>query len=66
MKDETSTQKRWLNADDLFKEYGFGISNQHKLRTNKKIPFSKIGRYIRYDRIEIDKWLELNRVDTIA
>jgi len=60
------TQKRWLNPKNLADEYGFGESNQAKLRMERKIPFSKIGRYIRYDRIEIDKWLELNRVDTIA
>jgi len=58
--------KRWLTTDDLFKEYGFSKSNQDKLRMNRKIPFNKMGRYIRYDRLEIDKWIENNRVDVIA
>jgi len=57
---------RWLTPDELFKEYGFSKSNQDKLRMNRKIPFCKIGRYIRYDRLEIDKWIESNRVEMRA
>jgi len=58
-----TTPKRWLNGDELANEYGFSKSNQAKLRMKNKIPYSKIGRYIRYDRIEIDKWLEHNKIE---
>jgi hypothetical protein len=62
--EETPTLlKRWLNQKELLKEFGFGISNQAKLRMKNKIPFSKIGRYIRYDRLEINKWLENNKIE---
>ena len=60
------TSKRWLSPKELASEFGFSESNQAKLRMDNKIPFSKIGRYIRYDRIEIDKWIENNKVDMIA
>jgi predicted DNA-binding transcriptional regulator AlpA len=31
--------------------------------TKLRIPFSKIGgKFIRYDRLEIDKWLETHKV----
>jgi len=67
MKNEQQTPlNRWLSPNDLFREYGFSTSNQDKLRMNRKIPFSKIGRYVRYDRLEIDKWLENNKVDMTA
>jgi len=67
MKNEQPTPpNRWLSPNDLFKEYGFSTSNQDKLRMNRKIPFSKIGRYIRYDRKLIDLWIENNKVDMIA
>ena len=55
-------EKRWFDPDDLFKKYGFTKSNQAIMRMEKRIPFSKIGRYVRYDRIEIDKWLENHAV----
>ena len=55
-------QKRWMSPDDLELEYGFSKSTQAKMRmanNSSTIPFSKIGgKYIRYDRFAIDKWLE--------
>jgi predicted DNA-binding transcriptional regulator AlpA len=58
--------KRWLSPDDLEVEYGFSKSTQAKMRmasNSSTIPFSKIGgKFIRYDRIEIDKWLESHQV----
>lgn len=63
---ETSTQKRWLNPKELADEYGFTESNQGKLRMRRAIPFSKMGNYIRYDRLEIDLWLESNKVEVVA
>jgi len=63
MREEKTTLKRWLSPDDLFKEFGIGLSNQQKLRTNRKIPFSKVGRYIRYDLNKINQWLENNSID---
>ena len=61
-----TTLKRWLTPKELFDEFGFGLSNQAKLRMKQLIPFSKVGRYIRYDRLEIDKWLENNKVKMLV
>jgi len=59
-------QKRWLTPDDLKVEYGFSKSTQAKMRmanNSSTIPFIKIGsKYIRYDRLAIDKWLEEHEV----
>lgn len=63
---ETLTSKRWLNPKELADEYGFTESNQGKLRMRRAIPFSKIGNYIRYDRNEIDLWIESNKVEVVA
>lgn len=58
--------KRWLNPSDLEQEFGFSKSTQAKMRmanNSSTIPFSKIGgKFIRYDRNEINKWLEEHRV----
>lgn len=58
--------KRWLTPEELEAEYGFSQSTQGKMRmasTGSTLPFSKIGgKYIRYDRYLIDKWLEHNQV----
>lgn len=53
--------KRWLNPSELEAEYGFSKSTQAKLRmvsNSSNIPYSKIGKFIRYDRLAIDAWIE--------
>jgi hypothetical protein len=54
--ENTNFQKRWLTPENFFQEYGFSLSRQAYLRSQRRIPYSKIGRYIRYDRLEIDQW----------
>ena len=49
-------QKRWLSPQDLFTEFGISKSTQNKMRMDNKIPYSKVGRFIKYDREKIDKW----------
>ena len=57
--------KRWLNPSELEIEYGFSKSTQAKLRmvsNSSNIPFSKIGKFIRYDRFAIDAWIEAHTI----
>ena len=58
----TTIQKEWLTPKELEYEYGFSVSRQAKLRMEGKIPYSKIGKYIRYSRTAINQWLEDARV----
>ena len=39
---------------------------QSKMRMKRAIPFSKVGGFIRYDRLELDKWLEGHSVVRVA
>lgn len=63
---EAKGQKEWLTPHDLFDEFGFSLSTQAKYRMDKKIPFSKIGKYIRYSRKAIDAWLEDHAVGGVV
>lgn len=57
--------KRWLSPAELETEYGFSKSTQAKMRmasNSSTLPFSKVGKFIRYDRYEIDSWLEEHQV----
>lgn len=64
---ETIDKKRWLTPLDLESEYSFSKSTQSKMRMSSNastIPFSKIGsKFIRYDRVLIDKWLEDHQIN---
>ena len=64
-----SLTKRWLTPDDMLNEFGFSKSTQAKMRmvsNRSKLPFSKVGKYIRYDRYQIDKWLEEHQIQGVA
>lgn len=58
------TTKRWLSPTDFEKEFSIKISTQAKMRirSKNKLPHSKVGKFIRYDRLVINLWLEENRI----
>jgi len=54
---------RWLSTADMEKPQPIGYNiprqTQAKMRMQGRIPYSKVGsKMIRYDRKQIDKWLE--------
>lgn len=57
--------KRWLSPTDVVDEYGIAINTQAKYRMKGIIPYVKINRIIRYDRMLLDAWLEAHTVPTI-
>lgn len=60
-----NTQKRWLNPSELKVEYGFSNSWQAKARmsnSGSSLPFVKVGKFVKYDRVAIDKWLESHTI----
>ena len=57
--------KRWMNPQQLEEEYGFSQSWQSKARmtsSGSSLPFHKVGKFIKYDRQEIDKWIEDHKI----
>jgi hypothetical protein len=60
-------QKEWLNPNEVHKEFGFSISTLAKWRMeNKYLPFSKISKYIKYKRSDIEAFLNCNVIDAVA
>ena len=59
--------KGWINPQEVNKEYGFSTSTLAKWRMDKiNLPFSKMGRYIRYRRSDIIKFLEKNKIEVAS
>jgi len=50
--------KRWMRPSDLENEFGIKTSYQAQLRSEGKIPYSKRGKFVFYDREKVDVWLE--------
>jgi len=51
-------QKDWLTPEDLEAEFGIKATTQANMRSEKRIPYSKIGNFIFYSRKKLYKWFE--------
>lgn len=55
------SDKRFLTPHELLYEFGFGLKWQDKWRSRKmgtaRLPFIKLGGYVRYDRVQIEAWI---------
>lgn len=53
--------KEWINPKEVFSEYGFSISTLAKWRMdNLNLPYSKMGKYIKYKRSDVEAFLNSN------
>lgn len=60
-------QREWLSRRDVSIEYGLSISTLSKwAMTNKNLPFSKIGKYCKYRRSDVEKFLNDNIIEVVA
>lgn len=60
-------QKEWINPKEVFSEYGFSISTLAKWRMdNLNLPYSKMGKYIKYKRSDIEAFLNASRIMAVA
>ena len=55
--------KRWLSPDEFYEEFGISKSTQSKYRMANKLPFTKFGNFVRYDRKKIDELFEEHHHD---
>jgi len=60
-------KKIWLNPREVSKEFGFSTSTLAKWRMDKlNLPFSKMGKYIRYKRDDILHFIESGKVEVAS
>lgn len=54
-------QKEWLNPKEVHNNYGFSVSTLAKWRMdNLNLPYSKMGKYIKYKRSDVEAFLNSN------
>jgi len=51
-----------LDIDGLAERLGVTDRFVRRLVAERRIPFLKIGKYVRFDPVEIDRWVEERRV----
>ncbi len=55
-----SYRKQVMNFNDMLAYTGMSESKLYKLTSARKIPFSKVGRSLYFNRIQIEEWLMSN------
>jgi len=56
--------KEWLTPQDVNKEFGFSTSTLAKWRMKKiNLSFSKMGKYIRYERSDVEAFIKSSKVE---
>ena len=59
-------KKEWLNPREVSQEFGISVSTLAKWRMdNKYLLFSKVGKYIKYKRADIEAFLNANVVNAV-
>ncbi len=58
-------EKRLLNIKEASEYLGIPKGSLYKLVWQRRIPFVKIGKALRFDKEKIDKWIEKNTVEEI-
>ena len=56
--EDTVTLKLWISPKDFLKEFDIALSTQSKMRMDNRIPYHKIGKFVRYKRTDINVWLD--------
>ena len=57
--------KSVLNLDEACTLTGLSKSHIYKLTCYQRIPFYKQSKHLFFDRVEIEKWLKINRFQSI-
>jgi len=62
VKNKESLSEQWITPKQLEKELGITITTQNRLRSDRQIPFTKVGKYIKYNKQVINDWLLNNMI----
>jgi len=59
-------EKRLFNVDELSRYLNVPLPTLYTWTHQRKIPHFKVGRSVRFDRVEIDMWLEARKISAAA
>lgn len=63
---QNELRKEWLNPKEVYQEFGLSVSTLAKWRmVNKYLSYTKVGKYIKYKREDIEAFLNDNIVNSV-
>ncbi len=52
-----------IDIHELSKRLGISVNTAYSWVNQRKIPYVKVGRLVRFDVLDIEKWLASNKVE---
>jgi excisionase family DNA binding protein len=61
-----STETPLVDISDAAERLGVSVRYVRRLVAERRIPYVKLGHYLRFDPAEIDEWIDRSRVREIS
>lgn len=58
-------ERRYLSIRELSEYIGVTVGTLYSWVCYRKIPFSKVGRLVKFDKLRIDQWVQERTIDEI-
>lgn len=55
-----------IGVEQLADELGVSVRYVRRIIAERRIPYVKVGHLIRFERDEVDRWVETNRVNALT
>lgn len=55
-----------ISAEQLAEELGVSVRYVRRIIAERRIPYVKVGHLIRFQRDDVQRWVEANRVDALT
>ena len=55
-----------IGVEQLADELGVSVRYVRRIIAERRIPYVKVGHLIRFERNEVDRWVEANRVNALT
>ena len=59
------TEQRYLSPQELSQYLNLSIQTIYEWTSQKKIPYIKLGRLVKFDQQEIDEWVKMQKIEVI-
>ena len=60
--EHTPIARRLLDIQEVSVYTGLSVHTLYTMVSQRRIPFVKMGRLTKFDRVELDKWIAVNSV----
>lgn len=66
LSDRSTLSVALLDVSQVASRLGVTTRFVRRLVDERRIPFCKIGKFVRFDPVDIDAWIAARRVDSVA